>query len=141
MAFCEQCGAELSAGALFCQECGKPVPEPVVRLCAGCGQQLPADAVFCPSCGLSANAKVAVEAERTGDALVLTVTDVSEGLVFGAAEPEKTAEEASGEQESVVDFQMDLMELSNIVGMLAEGVQTDQQRLLDLVRQTTSSTE
>ena len=139
MAFCEQCGAKLMEDARFCQECGSPTPQPVVRLCAGCGQPLPDDAAFCPSCGLFVNAAAAVESEQTDEALVITVTEVEDVPV--AAEIEQPAEEAVDDQEFIPVFQMDVAELSSIADMLTEGVQADQERLLDLVRQTASSAE
>ena len=61
MAFCEQCGAKLPAGARFCEECGAAVPDEIVvensksfggeGFCEQCGAKLPAGARFCEGCG------------------------------------------------------------------------------------------
>lgn len=47
--FCDQCGAELTAGAAFCDECGAPqVPSDT---CSKCGFKFVKSGKFCPKCG------------------------------------------------------------------------------------------
>ena len=53
VARCE-CGAPLHAGARFCGNCGRPVPQLAANPCAVCGHSLAADARFCPACGTAA---------------------------------------------------------------------------------------
>lgn len=53
---CPSCGADVQAGAAFCQNCGAalPRPEPAPaqgRTCPVCGQSVGADNVFCNHCG------------------------------------------------------------------------------------------
>lgn len=47
---CSACGAQLSAQAKFCIECGTKVAPAVIK-CAGCGVELPGGSKFCPECG------------------------------------------------------------------------------------------
>lgn len=47
--FCDQCGAELTPGAAFCDECGSPQASPDV--CAKCGFKFQKPGKFCPRCG------------------------------------------------------------------------------------------
>lgn len=47
--FCDQCGAALSPGAAFCEECGAPQASP--NICANCGFQFTKPGKFCPKCG------------------------------------------------------------------------------------------
>ncbi len=47
--FCEMCGAPLSAGALFCSQCGAK-QEPQMQ-CKNCGNKLEPGQLFCPMCG------------------------------------------------------------------------------------------
>lgn len=47
---CTKCGAQLSAQAKFCIECGTKVL-PVTVKCSGCGVELPAGSKFCQECG------------------------------------------------------------------------------------------
>ena len=47
---CSACGAQLSAQAKFCIECGTKVAPAVIK-CAGCGSELPGGSKFCPECG------------------------------------------------------------------------------------------
>lgn len=49
--FCMNCGHELSAGALFCENCGTKVEMQVSDKCSGCGYVFNNDAKFCPKCG------------------------------------------------------------------------------------------
>lgn len=46
---CPRCGAELAAGADFCQQCGEKIVRKVY--CAGCGAELRPGVVYCPNCG------------------------------------------------------------------------------------------
>lgn len=46
---CPKCGAEISATAKFCPECGEKLP--VKRFCSECGAEVSATAKFCPECG------------------------------------------------------------------------------------------
>lgn len=47
---CSACGAQLSAQAKFCIECGAKAAPAVIK-CAGCGIELPGGSKFCPECG------------------------------------------------------------------------------------------
>ena len=47
---CSACGAQLTAQAKFCLECGTKVPPSVIK-CAGCGNELQGGSKFCPECG------------------------------------------------------------------------------------------
>ncbi len=47
--FCEKCGHELSAGAVFCEKCGAKAAQP--DSCSSCGYVFMNDANFCPKCG------------------------------------------------------------------------------------------
>ena len=63
MAFCVNCGQELSKGTKFCAYCGKPVDnnnstnqrnstyEGEIHKCPNCGEILGAFLAVCPSCG------------------------------------------------------------------------------------------
>ena len=62
MAFCSYCGKELSAGAKFCFECGKPVEmqeetarktvySGEIHKCPRCGEVLNAYEAYCSACG------------------------------------------------------------------------------------------
>ncbi len=46
---CPECGAEVSAKAKFCPECGKALPSK--KFCTNCGAEVNAKARFCPECG------------------------------------------------------------------------------------------
>lgn len=46
---CVSCGAEHSASARFCSECGAPLN----RVCPSCGIEQPATAAFCAACGIA----------------------------------------------------------------------------------------
>ncbi|MBO5417708.1 MAG: SPFH domain-containing protein [Clostridia bacterium] len=48
-AFCENCGAKLTPGAAFCDECGIPQSSPDV--CSNCGFKFIKPGKFCPKCG------------------------------------------------------------------------------------------
>ena len=47
--FCEECGAKLIPGAVFCDECGHPVPKQ--NCCLNCGYVFERPGKFCPKCG------------------------------------------------------------------------------------------
>ena len=47
--FCENCGAKLTQGAVFCEECGKPVAKN--DTCKNCGYKFERAGKFCPKCG------------------------------------------------------------------------------------------
>lgn len=47
--FCENCGAKLVSGALFCEECGLPVADN--STCRSCGYKFERPGKFCPKCG------------------------------------------------------------------------------------------
>ena len=52
---CPSCGAELSAGALFCTACGAWMPappRPAGPVCPNCGAPVAPDTVFCTNCGV-----------------------------------------------------------------------------------------
>lgn len=67
---CENCGATIPYGSIFCNVCGKkadekqeggaaaPVPAPVAeapgKRCATCGAAMEEDSMFCTSCGAKA---------------------------------------------------------------------------------------
>ncbi len=44
---CPSCGAEISASAKFCPECGAAL----LQTCAQCGATIPPSSKFCPECG------------------------------------------------------------------------------------------
>jgi membrane protease subunit (stomatin/prohibitin family) len=46
--YCDNCGKEIPPGAIFCEECGNPVP---ANSCAGCGFVFERPGRFCPKCG------------------------------------------------------------------------------------------
>lgn len=56
---CPKCGAQVPAGAVFCQSCGSrleaeptaPAPSTPPQFCVHCGGQLRPGARFCPACG------------------------------------------------------------------------------------------
>ncbi|MBQ0067445.1 MAG: SPFH domain-containing protein, partial [Phascolarctobacterium sp.] len=47
--FCEECGAELTAGAVFCEQCGASVLP--FGMCKNCGMKFTKAGKFCPKCG------------------------------------------------------------------------------------------
>lgn len=47
--FCDQCGAELTVGAAFCDNCG--VLQASADMCANCGFKFVKPGNFCPKCG------------------------------------------------------------------------------------------
>ena len=51
---CPTCKVLVPDGAIFCAECGSPLPRP----CPGCGHPSPPGAKFCPECAASIVAKV-----------------------------------------------------------------------------------
>lgn len=66
MAFCSNCGKELSVGAKFCFECGAPVDKAnetvrrtvysgEIHKCPSCGEILQSMTAICPSCGYEIN--------------------------------------------------------------------------------------
>lgn len=52
MAFCKECGAQLSDRALFCGTCGARVTEEKQKIaCPNCGAEAPSHMIFCAQCG------------------------------------------------------------------------------------------
>lgn len=50
---CVNCGAEIPASALFCEDCGaRQRYAEEMTVCPGCGQTIPAGSRFCPYCGM-----------------------------------------------------------------------------------------
>ena len=47
--FCDNCGAKLTPGAAFCDECGNPQSSP--DICSNCGFKFIKPGKFCPKCG------------------------------------------------------------------------------------------
>lgn len=47
--FCENCGAKITEGAAFCDECGTPVVDN--STCKNCGYKFERPGKFCPKCG------------------------------------------------------------------------------------------
>ncbi|MCI8611935.1 MAG: SPFH domain-containing protein [Clostridiales bacterium] len=47
--FCENCGAALTPGTVFCEECGTPVADN--SNCKNCGYKFERPGKFCPKCG------------------------------------------------------------------------------------------
>lgn len=45
---CQNCGAELQDGVLFCRECGSKIKK---RFCRECGAEIKEDSRFCSNCG------------------------------------------------------------------------------------------
>lgn len=50
---CPKCGAEITASAKFCPECGEKLN--VKKFCPECGAEVAGDAKFCPECGQKLN--------------------------------------------------------------------------------------
>lgn len=58
--FCQNCGKEIPNDSVFCPECGMkqethlaiqaPVQNRSMKFCSNCGTQMPADSRFCPEC-------------------------------------------------------------------------------------------
>ncbi len=59
---CENCGAIISYGSVFCNQCGKkadeksdepgmPIEQPKTAKCSQCGAALEEGSMFCTSCG------------------------------------------------------------------------------------------
>ncbi len=46
---CPNCGAQISAKAKFCPECGKALP--TKKFCSNCGTEVSSKSKFCPECG------------------------------------------------------------------------------------------
>ena len=53
--FCDQCGAELTPGAAFCDACGAPQAAP--DTCTKCGFKFIKPGKFCPKCGAKREGK------------------------------------------------------------------------------------
>lgn len=47
--FCDNCGAKLATGAVFCEECGTSVTN--TGICKNCGYKFERPGKFCPKCG------------------------------------------------------------------------------------------
>lgn len=47
--FCDNCGAKLAPGAVFCEECGSSVTN--TGVCKNCGYKFERPGKFCPKCG------------------------------------------------------------------------------------------
>jgi RNA polymerase subunit RPABC4/transcription elongation factor Spt4 len=55
MAFCPNCGKEVSPQATFCPNCGKPIQStaaPAQAFCPHCGSPVDPAAEICPKCGV-----------------------------------------------------------------------------------------
>ncbi|MBQ8002125.1 MAG: SPFH domain-containing protein [Clostridia bacterium] len=48
--FCDNCGAKLEQGAMFCEECGTPAVK-ANKTCTNCGYEFERPGKFCPKCG------------------------------------------------------------------------------------------
>ena len=48
---CPKCGAEISANAKFCPECGEKIVVATKKFCPECGKEVSIKAKFCPECG------------------------------------------------------------------------------------------
>ncbi|PWJ09948.1 SPFH domain-containing protein [Ruminococcus flavefaciens] len=51
--FCDNCGAELEAGALFCDKCGTKQETTPLNKCPQCGFEFTRSGKFCPKCGFN----------------------------------------------------------------------------------------
>lgn len=49
--FCQKCGKEIPDGSAFCRECGTRAGEDGMKFCKHCGAKITADAVMCIHCG------------------------------------------------------------------------------------------
>lgn len=60
MAYCEQCGAELREGDVFCSKCGARVMavSNAKKICSHCQSELKEDDLFCPVCGYRVESSV-----------------------------------------------------------------------------------
>lgn len=52
---CSECGASLSPGEKFCDNCGAPAEKPAPGVCEQCGATLKPGAKFCNGCGTKVN--------------------------------------------------------------------------------------
>lgn len=55
---CQNCGAEIQEGFLFCRECGAKVISRQKRFCGQCGTELAEGVKFCPNCGAKASVEI-----------------------------------------------------------------------------------
>lgn len=51
--FCDNCGAELEAEAVFCDKCGTKQETPPLNKCPKCGFEFTRPGKFCPKCGFN----------------------------------------------------------------------------------------
>lgn len=51
MAYCSNCGTEISDGAKFCPKCGAELNERVTKICRNCGNECKGTEKFCSVCG------------------------------------------------------------------------------------------
>ena len=87
---CERCGGELEKGALFCSNCGAPVPKIPEKLpegkikCSHCGALVNSDNLFCIMCGKPLEKEPASlpEPEQDEKHCPSCGTEIEEGSLF-----------------------------------------------------------
>ena len=69
MMLCNNCGAELKAGAKFCPKCGTPVKQEneIKSFCPGCGAELKPGTIFCGNCGCRVDGQVSYADQEITD--------------------------------------------------------------------------
>lgn len=79
--FCQKCGGKLTAGAIFCSNCGAKAQQDNANICAACGATIPQDARFCINCGAAANSGDTGSAKDGAPALQESEATQRAGLV------------------------------------------------------------
>jgi DNA-directed RNA polymerase subunit RPC12/RpoP len=73
---CPNCGSNVPANALFCNNCGsKILKEPTSRLCSNCGKPLAEGSIFCAECGTPVNQETEAE-ESSSETLSIKQEEV-----------------------------------------------------------------
>ncbi len=81
---CEKCGAEVTVGSLFCNNCGNSMPkievEPEVKgvICSNCGHTVEGGGRFCTNCGTPVSAPQVDKKKKC----VNCGTELAEGVAF-----------------------------------------------------------
>jgi class 3 adenylate cyclase/tetratricopeptide (TPR) repeat protein len=105
---CASCGAENSAGARFCSECGSPLQ----RACPACGTEQPATAAFCSSCGIALRddaRRAADTADERQERRVVTVlfADLAGSTALGELLDPEDVRELQGELFDLINSEVE----------------------------------